>query len=188
MVVLADLWLPILLSAVLVFIVSAILHMMIPIHKGDHRKLPGEERLLEAMRKEGISPGEYVFPCAGTMKQMGTPVMVEKYHKGPVGFLTVQPSRPPAMGRSLVLWFLFSIVVGTLVGYAAEIGLDRGAEYMLVFRLTATVAILGYGVAYIHHSIWRGTRWTTTLKYIFDGVVYGLVTAGVFTWLWPDAM
>ena len=51
---LADLWLPIVLSAVLVFVVSSILHMVIPIHKGDYKKLPGEDQVLESMRGAGV--------------------------------------------------------------------------------------------------------------------------------------
>ena len=43
MVALADLWLPILVSGVVVFVVSSVIHMLIPIHRGDYAKLPGED-------------------------------------------------------------------------------------------------------------------------------------------------
>ena len=187
MVPLAELWLPILLSAVFVFIVSSILHMVIPIHKGDFAKLPGEEKLLEAMRTQNVQPGSYMFPCAGSMKEMGTPEMIEKCNKGPVGFVTVIPNGPPAMGKNLVLWFIYSIVIGVFVAYIAGVGLSRGVEYMTVFRMTAAAAILGYAASALVDSIWKGQSWTITLKFIFDGLVYGLVTAGTFAWLWPDA-
>lgn len=187
MITLAELWLPILLSAVFVFIVSSLLHMVIPIHRGDFKKLPGEEKLLEEMRAQGVQPGSYVFPCAGSPKEMCSPEMIEKCRQGPVGFLTVVPSGPPTMGKNLVQWFLYSILIGVFVAYAATLGLERGAAYLPVFRLTGTIAILGYAMGDLTDSIWKGRSWGITLKFAFDGVVYGLVTAGTFGWLWPEA-
>ncbi len=98
MISLMDLWLPVLLSAVLVFVVSSILHMVLQYHKSDYAKLSGEAKVMEAMRKEGVSPGNYAFPCPGSMKDMGSPEMLEKYKQGQVAFMNVLPSRPPAMG------------------------------------------------------------------------------------------
>ena len=187
MVALLDLWLPILLSAVLVFVVSSIIHMVVPIHRSDYQKLPGEADLLDAMRGQGVQPGEYVFPCPASMKDMSSPEHLEKLDQGPVGFLTVVPSGPPAMGKSLLQWFLFSILIGVFVGYVGTFSLAPGDGYMDVFRLTGTVAILGYSVTQIPHSIWKGLRWGITCKFIGDGIVYGLVTAGAFAWLWPSA-
>ncbi len=53
MVYVTALWLPILLSTVLVFIASSIIHIVLPYHRSDHKKLPNEEKLLEAMRNGG---------------------------------------------------------------------------------------------------------------------------------------
>lgn len=187
MVALIDLWLPILLAAVLVFVVSSILHMVIPLHRSDYRKLPGEADILEAMRAQGVSPGLYSFPFPASMKDMSSPEHLEKMDQGPVGLLTIIPNGPPRMGKSLVQWFLFSILIGVFVGYVGSFVLAAGADYMTVFRLTGTVAILGYAFNTIPESIWKGLSWVTSAKFIFDGVVYGLVTAGVFAWLWPAA-
>ena len=185
--VFTDLWLPILLSAVFVFVVSSIVHMVLPIHKGDYRKMPGEASVLEAMRARGVQPGEYMFPCPESMKDMCSPGMVEKYNQGPVGILTVLPSGPPRMGKCLVQWFLYLIVIGIFVGYITSLALTAGAEYMRVFRVSGTVAILAYTVCNLPASIWKGQKWSTTFKFMFDGMLYGLVTAGTFGWLWPDA-
>jgi hypothetical protein len=182
-----DLWLPILLSAVFVFVVSSVVHMVLPIHKGDYKKLPGEAGILEAMRAQGVQPDEYMFPCASSMKDMCTPEMIEKFKQGPVGIMTVMPSGPPRMGKCLVLWFLYLIVVGVFVGYITGLALGAGAEYKRVFRVAGTVAILAYAVGNLPATIWKGQKWSTTCKFIFEGVVYGLVTAGTFGWLWPDA-
>ena len=187
MVALLDLWLPILLSAVFVFVASSVLHMLIPIHKGDFGKLPGEEAVLEGMRAQGVRPGSYGFPYAGSMKEMGTPEMIEKLNRGPVGFMTVLPNGPMNMGKSLVQWFLFSLVISIFTAYVATIVLPVGQDYMLVFRLTSTVAFMAYALGNVVDSIWKGVSWVVTLKFVFDGTVYALVTAGAFGWLWPSA-
>jgi hypothetical protein len=183
--VLTDLWLPVLLSSIFVFIVSSIIHMVLPIHKRDFKKLPAEEELLGEMRKKGVTGGEYALPCAGSMKEMSSPEMIEKYKKGPVGFLTILPSGPPAIGKSLVQWFVYSLLVGLFVAYVARLGLDPGESTVTVFRVTGTAAILGYALTYIPNSIWKGVPWGTTTRYILDGVIYGLITAATFCVLWP---
>jgi hypothetical protein len=187
MVALADLWLPILLSAVFVFVASSVLHMLIPIHKGDFEKMPGEEAVLEGMRAQGVQPGSYAFPCAGSMKEMGTPEMIEKFNRGPVGFMNVLPNGPMNMGKSLTQWFLFSLVISIFTAYVGTIVLPVGTGYMLVFRLTGTVAFMGYALGNLVDSIWKGVSWIVSLKFVFDGAVYALVTAGAFGWLWPPA-
>jgi hypothetical protein len=110
MISLGALWLPILLSAVFVFIVSSILHMVLPIHRNDYGKLPGEPAVLEAMRTQSVTPGTYMFPRPDSVKDMCSPEMQEKYNQGPVGYLTVLPNGQPAMGKNLVLWFLYPLV------------------------------------------------------------------------------
>jgi uncharacterized protein with PQ loop repeat len=180
------LWVPILLSAFFVFVVSSILHMAIPIHKGDFRKLPNEDKVLKAMRDQGVTPGDYMFPCPASMKEMASPEMVAKYKQGPVGQMTIMPSGPINMGRSLLQWFLYSILISTFTAYVSMFGLPPGSHYTMVFQVTGAAAILGYAFTSIPNSIWKGVSWSTTAKYVFDGVVYGLVTAGTFGWLWPS--
>ncbi|MHC4972725.1 MAG: hypothetical protein ACYTG3_10370 [Planctomycetota bacterium] len=184
---LADLWFPVILAAVLVFVASSILHMFLPIHKGDYRKLAGEDQVLETMRGTGVTPGTYMFPCPSSMKDMATPEMIEKFKQGPVGHLTVVPSGPPGMGKNLVQWFLYSVLVSVFVAYLTWNALMPGAEYLAVFRISGTIAVLAYGVAALPDSIWKGTPWRITAKFVFDGVVYGLVTAGAFAGFWPGA-
>ena len=182
-----ELWLPILLSAVFVFVASSILHMVLQIHNGDYKKLAGEDKIMETMRTEGVEPGMYMFPFAGSMKDMGTPEMIEKYNQGPVASLTVFPNGPIAMGARLVQWFLYTVLIGLVVAYVATLALSGGASFGTVFRLTCTVAILAYAFSALPESIWKGQDWGATLKFVFVGVVYSLVTAGTFGWLWPNA-
>ncbi len=187
MIPMSELWLPILLSAVFVFIVSSILHMVIPIHKGDFKKMPGEEKVLAEMRAQGLRPGSYAFPCCESMKDMASPQMIEKCNLGPVGFMTVNPNGPCNMGKSLVLWFLYSILISAFVAHLAAQGLHRGEPFKFVFHMTALAATLGYAVGNFPESIWKGQPWSITLKFVFDGVLYGITTGLTFAWLWPAA-
>lgn len=181
----AALWLPILLSAVIVFIASAVIHMALKYHWSDYSALPGEDNVMEAMRKEGVGPGNYHMPHAGSMAQLRSPEVVEKFTKGPVGFVTIIPSGPPAMGKQLVQWFVFVLVIGVVVAYLTGRTLGPGADYLQVFRVAGTVAFLGFVGAEPVNSIWKGQKWSTSLKNLFDGLVYALLTGGVFGWLWP---
>lgn len=186
MVYLTALWLPILVAAVFVFVASSIIHMATPLHKGEYKKMPAEDDVLAAMREAGVKPGAYMFPCPPSMKEMGTPEMVEKYEQGPVGFMQVFPNGPFKMGKSLALWFVYTIIVGIFTAYVVGRAFGPGTEYLTVFRFAGTVAILAYAVAEIPNSIWRGQAWGTTARHAFGGVIYGLLTAGVFGWLWPN--
>lgn len=185
MVSIPALWLPILLSAVAVFVASSILHMVLPIHRSDYKKLPREDDVRAALRKEHVPPGDYAVPWAGGPKEMSSPEMTEKYKEGPVVLMHVFPSGPPAMGKSLAQWLAFCVAVGVFLAYLAGRTLGPGAEYLTVFRFVGATGFLGYGAAQVVDSIWRGQAWSTTGKHLFDGLVYALLTAGFFGWLWP---
>lgn len=182
-----DLWLPIVAAGVFVFLASSVLHMMLPIHRNDYQKLPNEDLVLEAMRKNGVRAGQYMFPCPASMKDMGTPEMQAKYEKGPVGIAVLRPAGTPGMGKALGQWFVFCLVVGLFTAYASGLTVPRGAGSMLVFRLTSTIAFMGYALYAASESIWKGVRWSTTAKFVFDGLIYALVTGATFAWLWPAA-
>jgi hypothetical protein len=183
---LSELWQPIVLSAVAVFLVSSVIHMALKTHKNDYKSLPNEDRALEALRTLSIPPGEYFLPhCAGSMSEAQSPEMRAKFERGPVGWLTVLPNGMPSIGPSLVQWFIYCLVISLFAAYLASVALPPGADYLAVFRFTGTVAVLAYALANVDNSIWKGRSWATTFKFIVDGVIYGLVTAGVFGWLWP---
>jgi nucleoside recognition membrane protein YjiH len=185
MVSIAALWLPILLSAVIVFVASSIIHMLLPLHKSDYRKLPEEEKVQEALRSAGVTPGRvYFFPHC-SHREMKSPATVEKFKRGPVGHLTIIPSAPPALGKFLAQWFLYCIVVGVFVAYVTGRTRLPGTNYLEVFRIAGTTAFLGYSIALIQESIWKGQTWGVTFKHIIDGLIYALLTAGTFGWLWP---
>lgn len=188
MIAIADLWLPIVLAAVLVFIASSLVHMVLQIHKNDYLKLPSEDAVLAALRQANVQPGQYMFPCPASMKDMGTPEMIEKFQRGPVGNVIVRASGVPGIGKSLGQWFVFCLVVGLFTAYVAGLAFGAGTEGMLVFRFTATVAFMGYALETVCQSIWKGVSWSSTAKFLLDGLIYGLITGATFAWLWPAAL
>jgi len=184
---LAALWLPIVLAAVFIFVVSSVVHMALPIHKGDIGKMADEEAVLSQLRHSKVVPGEYMFPCAGSMKEMSTPEMLAKLKQGPVGFLTVLPQGGLSIGRSLLQWFVFTLVVSLCVAYLADLVLVPGAPGGHVFRVTGTAGFLAYSLYPFCNSIWKGVAWSTSWKFAFDGLLYALSTGAAFTWFWPAA-
>lgn len=181
MVSLASLWLPILLSAVFVFILSSIIHMLLPWHRNDFRPLPEEDVARTALR---VPAGDYVLPHAAGMEAMKSPEFTRKMEEGPVAMISVAPPGS-RMGRSLALWFVYSLVVALFAAYIASRALGPGADYLDVFRFAGTTAFAGYALALWQSVIWFGRSATTTLKSTLDGLLYALVTAGVLGWLWP---
>lgn len=187
MVNLTALWMPVLISAVIVFFASWVAHMLLPFHRKDYVGLPGEARIAEAIRNEKVPPGNYMCPHIANPKDLGTPEAQEKFKAGPVFLMNVWPSGPPAMGKSLAQWFVFCLLVGTVSGYLAGVTLPPGEGYRRVFRVVSTAALLGYSMGPITESIWKGQRWSSTIKHMVDGLIYALLTGGVFGWLWPEA-
>jgi len=184
MLTLSALWLAILLSAVIVFVASSIIHMVLPYHRSNYRKLPDEEKVRGMLRGAGLTPGLYHVPyCAH--KEMNSPEVKTKFAEGPVMLMTVFPNGPVAMGKFLGQWFAYCILVGIFVAYLAGHTLANGAPYRAVFRVAGMAAFLAYGVGILSNGIWKGQPWSVVSKEVFDGLIYGLLTAGTFAWLWP---
>jgi hypothetical protein len=181
-----SLWLPILLSAVLVFATSSIIHMFLGYHSNDYKRVPDEDRVMDALRGFDIPPGDYLMPYSGSADAMKSEAFRAKIEKGPIVTMTVMRPRVYAsMGPQFVQWFAYSLIVGVIAAYVAGRTLPPGAEYLSVFRLTGTVAFASHAMALMPASIWYQKSWSTTLKGMFDGLVYAALTAGAFGWLWP---
>jgi hypothetical protein len=182
---LLALWLPIVLSAVIVFVASSVIHMTPLWHKSDFPKMPREAEVLDALRPLAISPGDYFIPRASGMAEMKTPEFKEKLRQGPVAVMTVMPNGMINMRRSLTQWFLFLIVVSVFVALVTCRTLPIGTPYPRVFKVAGTVAFMAYALALCELSIWYRRSWSLTVKAAFDGLIYAGLTAGTFGWLWP---
>lgn len=188
MVGILSLWLPILLGAVAVFITSSVVHMLLPHHRKDHKILPEEDGVMDALRRFDIPPGDYLVPCSHAgMDSMKDPAFKAKAEAGPHLVMTVLPKEvfTEGMGKTMAAWFLYCVLVSFFAAYAAELALAPGAAYMEVFRFVATVTFGFYALGTWPRSIWYRASWATTLKSTADAFLYGCVTAGFFGWLWP---
>lgn len=181
MVTLASLWLPVLLSAVAVFFLSYVMWMVLPHHRHDWAKLSDEDRLIGTLKELGAPPGQYAFPW-GDKDSMKDPEWMKRFEEGPSGFVIVRPRYD--LGKNLGASFLFNLVATTLVAYVAGVGLHEASEGGDVFRLVSTTAFLAHAAALGWGPIWFARSWGSTLREMFDGLVYGLATGAIFTLLW----
>lgn len=184
MVDLFSLWLPILLSAVVVWIISALVWTALPHHKNDYQPLPDEDAARKALLPQNLKPGLYNMPHVADWKDSKKPDVIKKFDDGPNGYFTIIPNGMPAMGKSMVLSFIYYLVVGIFIAYIASRTLSPTAHYLAVFRVVGTSAWLAYGFGIIPDAIWFGRPWSTIFKHMIDTLVYALFTAGIFGWLW----
>lgn len=185
MVPILSLWLPILVSAVFVFVVSSLIHMLLGYHANDYRKLPDEDGVTDALRKFNIPEGQYSAPRASSMKDMKTPEFQAKMKKGPAFMLTIWPGGSISLAGSLIQWFVYSVIVGIFAAYVAGRALGPNAHYLAVFRFAGVTAFVSYALGGWQDSIWFKRPIATSIKNTFDALLYALVTAGTFGWLWP---
>ena len=182
---LIALWLPIVVSAVLVFVASSLIWNVLGAHKWHIKGLPDEAAAREALSKQAVAPGQYTIPYCPDPAMMKDPAFKEKLEKGPVVVLMVRKPGMPNMGAFLGSWFVYLLFVSYFVALVCGQALHRGAPYMLVFRVAGAVAFAGYSFGQIPSAIWWGRPWKSALKEFADGLVYALLTAGTFGWLWP---
>jgi hypothetical protein len=187
MVPLTSLLVPIAISAVVVFVASFITHMVMGYHKSDLRKLPDrhEDQILSAVGQLNLQPADYALPHPGSPDAMKDPAFIAKMTKGPLIIMNVSPGAAPSLGTALALWFGYVLVVTFFSAYMTSRAVTDGTDYLTVFRFAGTSAFMGYALGQIPESIWYRRSWVRTFKSIADSLLYALLTAGVFGWLWP---
>jgi len=185
MVGISGLYLPLLLSAVFVFVASSIIHMALPWHKNDYPAAPREDDLRAAVGALDLPAGDYMVPRAGSMEAMKSPEFQEKLKQGPNLIMTVLPRGGFNMGRNLGLWFVYLLVISLFAAYVSGRALPSAAPYLAVFRFAGATAFLGYSAAIWQMAIWYHRSWGTTIRTTIDGLIYAMITAGTFGWLWP---
>lgn len=178
---LSQLWMPIVVSSVFVFIASYLTHMVLPHHKGEWKALPKEDAVLDTLR--GVAPGNYMIPFCSSMEEMKDPAFLAKQKQGPNGTIVLWDGAVN-MGRNLGLTFLSYMVIAVFVAYVAWHSLGPGPhEYLRLFRIAGACAFMAHGMALVPQAIWyKGIRvWACLL----DALLYALLLAGTFGWLWP---
>lgn len=185
MVAWSALVLPSVLSAVLVFVASFLIHAVLKLHKSDYKKLSNEDEVRAAIRKGSPAPGMYIIPHCHEGKEMKSPEMLRKFEEGPNGVFFVRPAHKPEIGPFLGKWIVYVLVVSLICGYLARAVLHPGAGYLEIFRVVGTAAWLAYAWGSPADSIWGGKPWSSTIRGMFDGLLYACLTAGSFGWLWP---
>lgn len=182
---LLTLWQPILLSAVVVFVISSLVHMLFNWHAADYTNFANEDAIREAIRAGNPAPGRYVVPFCKEMKEMGSEAMKRKYAEGPVGHITLLPNGQPAMGKYLGLWFLLCLLVSVVAALLASRLIPHDHAFARsAAKLAFAVSFVGYGFGTLQESIWSGRPWASSAKYLLDAALYAGGTAAVFLWLW----
>ena len=176
-----SLWQAIIVSAVLVWVMSALVWTVLPWHKKDFAKTGDEEAVRTALN--GLKPGVYSVPHCPDQKAFEDPEMKRRFEEGPQAFVTVIPSGLPQMGSKMLMSFVNSLVVGVICAYMVTRTLSVDSDYLAVFRISGTVAFIAYGYAYVMESVWFGRPWSSTVKTMFDSLLYALLTGGAFGWL-----
>ena len=182
MVSLTMLWLPILVSAVFLFIAANILWMALPFwHGKDYSKLPDEKPILDAL--SAAKSGQYIVPRVDWRKV--TPEEKAAIQKGPTAYMLVRNPGKFALGQSLALYFLYMLAVTVFVAYVTGRTRPVGAHYLEVFRIAGAVGFLAFAFRGVSDSIWYGKPWIVSIKEMIDGLIYAGLIAGTFGWLWP---
>jgi hypothetical protein len=181
-----DLWLPIIVASVIVFIASFISWMVLPFHKKDFRKLKDEEALFKTLAAMDAEPGMYMFPSCDDPSRMKDPEYKKQWLAGPHGSILLCPAAPN-FGRNLLLVFVFYLVLSFFVAYLASFTVTADAGFGHVMRVTGTAAVLGYVFAAIPNAIFFGKPLRATVLDAIDGIVYGVLTGMIFAWMWPEA-
>ena len=185
MISLTQLWLPILLSAVAVFFASSLIHMVFKWHQSDYFKLANEDDVRAVIRAANAPPGLYLIPHVLEGAECKKPEVLSKFAEGPVGFITLRPVGPPSIGKPLVQWFALIVVVAVVVAALAAWTLPKNASFMTVTTIVGAITLLAYATGGPINGIWMGKPWRSAFKEVLDGLVYAVVTALVFAWLWP---
>lgn len=177
-----ELWLAILVSAIVVFFMSALIWTVLPWHKTDFNALNDEDAVRRALG--GSAPGNYMTPYCTDHAELKNDAMAKKFEEGPVAYITVVPNGKPNMAPYMIKSFFYNLLVGVICAYMVTRTTVPDTPYLQVFRISGTTAFLAYGMAFIQESIWFGRPWSLTLKNLLDALLYALLTGGVFGWLY----
>jgi len=180
-----SIWLPTLVSAVIVFVLSSIFHTMLPWHKNDYPRVPNEDAVMDALSPLNIPPGEYMVPRPEAMSELKSPAFLERMNRGPVFILRMLPNGMRSMGAPLAQWFVYLLIVCALAGHTAQRVLPPDTSAHHIFHTVALTSFMGFAAALWQMTIWYQRSAWISMKATIDGLIYAAVTGLVFVWLWP---
>lgn len=176
-----DLWLPVVVAALVCFFASAAIWVVFKWHNSDYKKTEREDAVRSALK--GANPGFYVVPYCIDQREMAKPDLQEKFAEGPIAYVTVVPNGMPPMGPKMLSMVIYFLMVSVLCAYVVTRTMAPDADYLAVFRVAGTVAFVANGIAVIPESVWFGRPWSMTAKNLLDALIYAVLTGGVFGWL-----
>lgn len=185
MVSFAQLLLPLIAAAVLVFVASSLIHMVFKWHNPDYQKLGNEDEVMAAIRKGMSGGGQYAIPHCMDMKQMQTPEMQKKLEDGPTGFIVVRGPGKPGVGKPLALWFALTLLVSGVAGCILATTLGPGAARGQVLHIAGLISFAAFAVGSVSDAIWFARPWRAVGKDLLDAVIYAGIIGGTYAVLWP---
>ena len=181
---LAGLSIPILLSAIAVFVISLAGRLLIGHHKADWNELPEEGDTMEFLRKSGIKPGCYIFPLVHSKEHRTDELKEQRLEAGPWGTIHVWTSQGN-LGSRLLQTFTFHLVASFFIAYLGTLAIEPGAGFLKAFQVTGTAGILAYAFGGVPNAIWFSRHVRPAVLDVVDGICFGLITGVVFGLLWP---
>jgi hypothetical protein len=127
----------------------------------------------------------YAFPYTANEQERRSKAFMEKWAQGPAGHLTIAPTGAWSMGPMMVKGFIFNIIVSFFTAYIVGHVLQPGATYLTVFRVVGAIGFMAFAFASVPDSIWFGRPWKSWFLQAGDALLYALLMAGTFGWLWP---
>lgn len=179
-----SLWMPIVGSGFATHFASTLAWTVLPHHKPEIKSLGDkEEQFTDWIACKEIEPGQYVFPYCEDMKQTETELFKQKQGKCS-GELRVW-ARPVNMLAAMVKTLGFFLFAAFMIGYVCAYTLTPYTDKGDVFRIVLVLGIMTHCFAIFPRVFWFPRSYATSLV---DGVVYALLTAGIFYALWPTVV
>ncbi|MBL8890064.1 MAG: hypothetical protein JNL67_08805 [Planctomycetaceae bacterium] len=180
---LLQLWLPILITGVVLFFASFVAWTVLPHHESDFSPLPNEDKLMEAIKLQNVAPGAYMFPYM-THAQAKDPEKISKYTSGPRGNVFVWDM--PNMGKNLLRTLVYFLLIAAITAYISWEALQgQTVTFLKAFQIVGAIGVLTFASSGQLNAIWFPRR---TLMDFVDGIVYGVLMGLVFGLCWPSGV
>lgn len=180
----AKLWLPMLLSAVAVWLWALLACTILALHKKDWKPLPNDDAFANALRPLNLLPGVYCFPYFKDFKHFNDPAFQARWNAGPNGIIHVWRASQN-MGATMLLSFLVYLVASFFIAYAGYAAMGPIVPHSKTFQVIGAMGVLAYSFAGLPNMIWFQANPRAKVTAVIDGIIMGLITGAIFAALWP---